>query len=275
MEGRSTRLVVLVALAVVAIGVGAGLASITNNSGRPGPSPLVSFELVSPGTSNGPTGSPGSSPGASPTTGASPTPGPSASPSGTAGAPTSAASFIAGKSVVPMGWPFVSTVKVRYGPGFDVLRVGAVEPYNMISGVSKSGVLLRGHDGLDLQVPIGTAVLAPFSGLVIDPATHWLPWLPARYGKVVVIQSDEPTSAGYSVILVHLSAIGVPIGAHVNRGQVVGLTGISGDAAGTIPHLHLELRAPFLIRYRVHGVVRQVDAFDPRPSLLAADPHHP
>ena len=112
---------------------------------------------------------------------------------------------------------------------------------------------------------MGTPVLAPFSGTVIDPRKHWIPWDPARYGKVVAIQSDEPTSVGYTVILVHLSSIGAPIGVHVTRGQVVGLTGITGDAAGTIPHLHLELRAPFLIRYVVKGVVRRVDSFDPQP----------
>ena len=171
-----------------------------------------------------------------------------------------------------MGWPFPPSVKVTFGPGFGVFRVGPLEPFNMISGVSKSGVLLRGHDGLDLQVPVGTPVLAPFSGQVIDPATRWVPWDPARYGKVVAIVSDEPTSTGYTVILVHLSVVGVPVGSHVTRGQAVGLTGVTGDAAGTIPHLHLELRAPFLIRYRVHGVIRRVDAFDPRPSLLAAEP---
>ncbi len=192
--------------------------------------------------------------------------------SGLAAAPTSAAGFVKGKTVVPMGWPFAPSVKVTFGPGFGVYRVGPLEPFNMISGVSKSGALLRGHDGIDLQVPVGTPVLAPFSGLVIDPATRWVPWDPARYGKVVAIVSDEPTSPGYTVILVHLSVVGVPVGSHVTRGQAVGLTGITGDAAGTIPHLHLELRAPFLIRYRVHGVIRRVDAFDPRPSLLAAEP---
>ena len=171
-----------------------------------------------------------------------------------------------------MAWPFASSVKVTFGPGFGVYRVGPLEPFNMISGVSKSGALLRGHDGIDLQVPIGTPVLAPWSGLVIDPATRWSPWDPARYGKVVAIVSDEATSVGYTVILVHLSLVGVTVGSHVTRGQAVGLTGITGDAAGTIPHLHLEMRAPFLIRYRVHGVIRRVDAFDPRPSLLAVEP---
>ncbi|MGH2511529.1 MAG: M23 family metallopeptidase, partial [Candidatus Limnocylindrales bacterium] len=195
-------------------------------------------------------------------------PGPSA-------APTTAADFQAGKTIVPMGWPFAPSVKVTYGPGFGVYRVGPVEPFNMISGVSKSGALLRAHDGIDLQVPVGTPVLAPFSGLVIDPATRWSPWDPARYGKVVAIVSAEPTSIGYTVILVHLSLVGVVVGSQVERGQVIGLTGITGDAAGTIPHLHFELRAPFLIRYRVHGVIRRIDAFDARPSLLAVDPHRP
>ncbi len=253
----------------------AGGPDLERPAARPGPS--VPTRPVSPSAS--PAGSPSLGPGAStsalpfasPSAGASPGASPVAS--GPPAAPTSAATFVAGKTIVPMGWPFARSVKVTYGSGFGVYRVGPLEPFNMISGVSKSGALLRGHDGLDLQVPVGTPVLAPFSGTVIDPRLHWIPWDPARYGKVVAIQSDEPTSVGYTVILVHLSSIGAPIGVHVTRGQVVGLTGISGDAAGTIPHLHLELRAPFLIRYRVHGVVRRIDAFDPRPSLLAVDPH--
>ena len=47
-----------------------------------------------------------------------------------------------GKTIVPMGWPFAASVKVNYGPGFGVYRVGPLEPFNMISGVSKSGALL-------------------------------------------------------------------------------------------------------------------------------------
>jgi murein DD-endopeptidase MepM/ murein hydrolase activator NlpD len=282
--GRSTRNALLALLAVIAVGTGAGLAALTGNPSAPGASPSLRLAAASPNRSQGPSGTSGPTispligptvgPSSSPGSAASPSASPSSSPAVPGAAPTSAATFVAGKTVVPMGWPFAPSVKVRYGPGFGVFRVGVVEPFNMISGISKSGVLLRGHDGLDLQVPIGTPVLAPFSGLVIDPRVRWIPWDPALYGNVVAIQSDEPMSQGYSVILVHLSSIGVPIGAHVTRGQVVGLTGISGDAAGTIPHLHLELRAPFLIRYRIHGVIRQVDAFDPRPSLLAADPSH-
>jgi murein DD-endopeptidase MepM/ murein hydrolase activator NlpD len=274
--GRSTTRALLVVAAVVAVGAGAGLAALTSSS-APGPGPSLPLALASPAPSTTASSSPGAGTSPSPSAPASPSlsASPSASPgsSGPPAAPTSAATFVAGKTIVPMGWPFARSVKVTYGPGFGVYRVGPLEPFNMISGVSKSGVLLRGHDGIDLQVPVGTPVLAPFSGTVIDPRLHWIPWDPARYGKVVAIESDEPTSVGYTVILVHLSSIGAPIGVHVTRGQVVGLTGVTGDAAGTIPHLHLELRAPFLIRYRVHGVIRRIDAFDPRPSLLAVDPH--
>ena len=284
--GRSRRAAVIAGLVVAALAAGAILGAVTNRSnGAPssGPSgsPVALGSPVESSPSSAPGSSPsGSSPPGSPSAGVSPgasspaAGSPSASPvsGGPAAAPTSAAGFIKGKAVVPMGWPFPPSVKVTFGPGFGVFRVGPLEPFNMISGVSKSGALLRGHDGLDLQVPVGTPVLAPFSGQVIDPATRWVPWDPARYGKVVAIVSDEPTSTGYTVILVHLSVVGVPVGSHVARGQAVGLTGITGDAAGTIPHLHLELRAPFLIRYRVHGVIRRVDAFDPRPSLLAAEP---
>ena len=207
MAGRSTRVALLALLAVVAVGAGAGLAAITGSSSSPGASASPPLAATSPSPTVGPTVGPSSSPG--PIT--SPSSTPASSPAGPAPAPTSAATFVAGKTVVPMGWPFAASVKVDYGPGFGVYRVGPLEPFNMISGVSKSGALLRGHDGLDMQVPIGTPVLAPFSGLVIDPRLHWIPWDPARYGNVVAIQSDEPTSSGYSVILVHLSSSGTPI----------------------------------------------------------------
>ena len=272
MAGRTTRVLIVVA-AVVAVAAGAGLAELTSTPAGTGAGPSLPIALASSSPSVGPgrTASAGASPSLV-TLAPSPAVTPSASPSGPPAAPATAATFVPGKTIVPMGWPFAPSVKVKYGPGFGVYRVGPLEPFNMISGVSKSGALLRGHDGIDLQVPVGTAVLAPFSGTVIDPRLHWKPWDPSRYGKVVAIQSDEPTSVGYTVIFVHLSLIGAPIGVHVTRGQVVGLTGITGDAAGTIPHLHLELRAPFLIRYVVKGVVRRVDSFDPRPSLLAVDP---
>jgi murein DD-endopeptidase MepM/ murein hydrolase activator NlpD len=58
----------------------------------------------------------------------------------------------------------------------------------------------------------------------------------------------------------------------VQRGEVLGRTGRTGNAEATRPHLHFELRAPFRLTVKVGTVLRRVDAFDPYPSLMAADP---
>ena len=117
-------------------------------------------------------------------------------------------------------------------------------------------------------------MLAPFDGTIIDPATRWTPWEPDRYGLTVVVESDEPGTAGYMAVLVHLDADWVDIGQHVTRGQVVGVLGKTGNAEEVRPQLHFELRAPFLIDWSAIGEDRQVDAFNPYQSLMAADPHN-
>ena len=73
-------------------------------------------------------------------------------------------------------------------------------------------------------------------------------------------------------MLVHLDKVWVEIGQHVTRGQVIGVLGRTGNAEDVRPQLHFELRAPFLINWQELGEDRDVDAFDPYPSLTAADP---
>jgi murein DD-endopeptidase MepM/ murein hydrolase activator NlpD len=214
---------------------------------------------------------------ASPTPATSPEPSASASPAPSAAppagaAPTSAAGFKVRDTIVPMTFPLPATASYRYGDRWRAPRVGVARSYNQIRGVAPDGTYLRAHDGLDLLVKLGTPVVAPFTGRVIDPAKRWKPWDPSRYGRVVVIESTEPTSPGYAVILAHLSSVSVKVGDEVERGRVVGKTGKTGNAAGTPPHLHLETRAPFRIRYGYAGVIRRLDVFDAEPSIRAADP---
>jgi murein DD-endopeptidase MepM/ murein hydrolase activator NlpD len=229
--------------------------------------------------------------------GASPTPGPSASASpvssaespptsaapsaatpsspaspGPPAAPASAAGFRLRQTVVPIGFPLPAGSNYRYGDRWRVARVGTVYPYEEVRGRAPDGTLLRAHDGVDLLVKLGTPVLAAFDGIVIDPAPIWRPWDPGRYGTVVVIRSTESSSPGYVAIAAHLSRRAVRVGDAVHRGQVVGWTGRTGNAAGTLPHLHFELRAPFRIAQTFGGIRRLLDVFDPLPSLLAADP---
>src|SRR5262249_22219247 len=120
-------------------------------------------------------------------------------------APTSSVKFDPRHTVVPILFPLPRTASYRYAAFWRAPRDGIVYPYNQIRGVTKSGTLRRAHDGVDIQVKIGTPVLAPFAGAVLDPAKIWKPWDPERYGNVIVIRSTEPLSRGYSAILVHLS----------------------------------------------------------------------
>ncbi|HYC06614.1 MAG TPA: hypothetical protein VEG29_01720, partial [Candidatus Binatia bacterium] len=95
-------------------------------------------------------GSPGASPAASPSTAARP-PG---------SAPLTAKGFKVRGTVVPIGYPLPLSAKPKYGPGWHAPRVGAPLPYQSVRGVGKNGQLLRAHDGIDIQVKIGTPVLA-------------------------------------------------------------------------------------------------------------------
>jgi murein DD-endopeptidase MepM/ murein hydrolase activator NlpD len=257
---------------LAAVAIGLGWAAL---GGTPGPGAVPSSSAVPSGSvrigpSRGPSAGAG---GASPSQPA--TSRPSAAPSGPApgAAPTSATGFKLRGTVVPMGFPLPATSRYRYGAGWLVPRSGVAYGYNEVYGVSRSGALLRAHDGLDLMVAVGTPVLAPFDGVVVDPAARWHPWDRSRYGLAVVISSSEATSAGYLALSAHLSSLGVRVGDLVTRGQVLGLTGRTGNAAGTAPHLHFELRAPFLIPQRWGGLYRRLDSFDPAPSLRGADPN--
>ena len=188
--------------------------------------------------------------------------------------PTSQHGFRFRETVVPMRFPLPAGARYSYVNDFLAPRVGVVYPYEHVRGRAADGTLLRAHDGVDVYVATGTPVLAPFSGTIVDPATRWKPWDRSRYGLVAVVVSDEAMSRGYAVLLVHLSRLAVRPGQHVLRGQRLGLTGRTGNAAETPAHLHVELRAPFLLVVRERGVLRRIDAFDPYPSLAAADPRH-
>jgi murein DD-endopeptidase MepM/ murein hydrolase activator NlpD len=230
-------------------------------SGSPSTSPLAS------GTPS-PAGSPGSSPSATPaptSSSASPTPSVSS-------APQSAADFDLENQVIPIAFPLRADTVYHYRDNWLGRRTGPPDPYNH-AGTNSDGELVRLHDGIDIYAPENEPVVAPFDGTIIDPETKWTPWEPDRYGLTVVVESDEPQTTGYTAVLVHLDRVWVDIGQHVTRGQVIGVLGRTGNAEDVRPQLHFELRAPFLIDWTPIGEPRKVDAFNPYPSLTAADPN--
>lgn len=96
-------------------------------------------------------------------------------------------------------------------------------------GLRFRGILPEIHRGVDIRVPDGTEVHAMARGTVRFAGTM------AGYGLVVWIDHRGDVMSVYG----HLSRILVRSGEPVDGGQVVGLSGHSGNAAGA--HLHFEV----------------------------------
>ena len=90
---------------------------------------------------------------------------------------------------------------------------------------------LRGHNGLDLSCVVGTPVLVAADGVVAWVDTD------ADYGNYVRVWHK---ALGVHSFYGHLSKQTVKAGDAVLKGQVLGLSGNTGNSTG--PHLHFELR---------------------------------
>jgi len=88
------------------------------------------------------------------------------------------------------------------------------------------------HKGLDLRAERGAPVAAAADGKVI-----FADWR-GSYGKLVKVRHAN----GYETRYAHLSRILVKKNERVKRGQVIGRVGNTGNARGTAPHLHYEIR---------------------------------
>ncbi|GAB4407555.1 MAG: hypothetical protein Kow00106_00410 [Anaerolineae bacterium] len=110
---------------------------------------------------------------------------------------------------------------------------------------STGGGQFQTHHGIDIQNPLGTAILAVASGWVIyagsdsviqfGPSTDF-------YGNLVVIEHDQkaPTGEPLYTLYGHMMRVDVQAGQRVEQGQKIGQVGATGVALGA--HLHLEVR---------------------------------
>lgn len=89
----------------------------------------------------------------------------------------------------------------------------------------------NGHTGIDYALPEGTPVLASESGTVILAG-----WYTGGWGYSVIIRHPD----GNSTVYAHLSTVGVACGQIVQQGDVIGMSGSTGNSTG--PHLHFEAR---------------------------------
>lgn len=93
------------------------------------------------------------------------------------------------------------------------------------------GVSLKGHNGIDLRAATGTEVVACDEGFcqeVIDQGK-------VGYGKYIKVIHSWGES-----IYAHLSQFKVKQGDQVKKGQVIALSGNTGNSSG--PHLHFAIR---------------------------------
>ena len=101
------------------------------------------------------------------------------------------------------------------------------------------------NDGINIEAEPGTPIHAAAAGEVTYAGKL------KGYGKLILLRHDN----GYITAYAHAQAIIVSAGDRVDRGEVIGLSGKSGDVDR--PQLHFEIR-------------RGIKPLDPRPLLLSA-----
>jgi murein DD-endopeptidase MepM/ murein hydrolase activator NlpD len=88
------------------------------------------------------------------------------------------------------------------------------------------------HSGVDLLAPVNTPVAAIAPGIVVFAKDQ------GSYGKLVIINHADGLQSRYA----QLDSIKVTLGQKVNKGDILGGVGTTGQPTSTQPHLHFEMR---------------------------------
>lgn len=116
----------------------------------------------------------------------------------------------------------------------------------------------RPHQGWDLTAPVGTDVMAVSAGDIIDTPNV------GDYGMQILLKfTHEETT--YYAFYAHLGSIAVKTGDKVTEGQVIGKTGMTGNAKKlkkSEAHLHFEIRTIQVVGKGMKGRTNPSDLFD-------------
>jgi murein DD-endopeptidase MepM/ murein hydrolase activator NlpD len=116
-------------------------------------------------------------------------------------------------------------LRLNAGPTWVCPVAAPVTDVGAFGVVRAPGVI---HQGVDLAAPKGTPVVANVSGVF---TRHPNP----KGGNAYILRGDD----GQTYYGAHLDAY-VANDGRVSLGQAIGRVGETGDAQGTIPHLHFE-----------------------------------
>ena len=115
-------------------------------------------------------------------------------------------------------------------PGGWVFPLGHATDFPTAGFGSCGSLWSHCHTGQDFAVPTGTPVRAAGNGLIVFAG-----WA-GSYGNLVEVLHEGGMATWYA----HLSRLKTHQGAHVHAGELIGLSGATGNTTG--PHLHLEVR---------------------------------
>ncbi len=91
------------------------------------------------------------------------------------------------------------------------------------------------HDGVDLRIAGGSPVYPITDGIVTNVGAA------PKGGNILKIKHPS-VSEGFTTSYMHMGTISVYPGQHVDKSTVLGTVGDSGNAKGTYPHIHFEIR---------------------------------
>lgn len=123
----------------------------------------------------------------------------------------------------------VAGVSLAATLGCGIPRWPVDAPLSSDFGVRMRGIRPDIHRGVDFPVPTGTQIRAMADARVRFAGTM------SGFGNVVWLDHGGTILSVYA----HLSTISVRQGDLVRRGEIVGLSGATGDV--TAPHLHFEV----------------------------------
>ena len=115
-----------------------------------------------------------------------------------------------------------------------VVPVAGVRPSQIVDSYDAPRDAGRRHEAVDILAPRGTVVLAADDGVIARIGTNAL-------GGNVIWATDAGRRFAYYYAHLDRYARGLHEGQEIERGQVIGYVGTSGNASPDTPHLHFQV----------------------------------